>query len=111
MLNSVAVRSTIPLLGFDCKNLLSFLELAINKLAGLTGAIIDSYLSLTSLKCKIKTHSMYSIAILYFKDYFTKVIVINQLLRLQEHKSRGQSPRDECLYIAYKARDWLITIF
>ena len=23
----------------------------------------------------------------------------------------GQSLRDECFYIAYKARDWLITIF
>ena len=22
-----------------------------------------------------------------------------------------QSPRDECLYTAYKARDWLITVF
>ena len=30
---------------------------------------------------------------------------------MQKHESRGQSSRDEWFYIAYKARDWLITIF
>ena len=42
------------------------------------------------------------------------VIFSNQLPRFVcniEAQIPRQSPRDECFYIAYKARDWLITSF
>ena len=38
------------------------------------------------------------------------VIVINQLPGFVCN-IEAQIPRDECFYIAYKVRDWLITIF